>query len=139
MHAVDLVDGEAVHQPVLDHRGCSRAALLRGLKDHDRVAREIARLRQITGGAEQHRGMPVMAAGVHQALCLGGVSEVGRLLDRQRIHVGAKPDHPDIGLARGLAALDDADDAGAASPVATSSHPNSRSRSATNAAVRCTS
>ena len=114
MHAIDLVDGETVHQPVLDHRGGSRAALFGGLKDHDRIAGEIPRLGQITGGAEQHRGMAVMAAGVHLARRLGCIRKTGLLLDRQRIHVGAKPDHLDLAVAGRLAALDDADDAGAA-------------------------
>ena len=114
MHAVDLIDGEAVHQPVLDHRGGARAALFRRLKDHDRIAGEIPGLGEIAGRAEQHRGMPVMAAGMHLARRLGGVRQLGRLLDRQRIHVGAQPDHLDIALAGRLAALDDTDDAGAA-------------------------
>ena len=114
MHAVDLVDGEALHQPVLDHRGGSRAALLRGLEDHDRVAGEIPRLGEIAGRPQQHRGMPVMAAGVHQARRLGSIGKIGLLLDRQRVHVGAKPDRLDIALAGRLAALDDADHAGAA-------------------------
>jgi hypothetical protein len=39
------------------------------------------------------------------------MGQIGRLLDRQRVHVGAKPDHVDLALA-GLLALDDADDAG---------------------------
>ena len=114
MHAIDLLDAEAVHQPVLDHRGRAGAALFRGLEDHDRVAGEIPRFRQITGGAEQHRGMAVMTAGVHHARRLGGVGKIGVLLDRQRIHIGAKPDHLDVAIAGRLAALDDADDAGAA-------------------------
>ncbi len=116
MHAVDLIDGEAVHQPVLDHRRGAGAALLRGLKDDDRIAGEIPGLREIAGRAQQHRGMPVMAAGMHLARRLGGIRQPGRLLDRQRIHVGAKPDHPDIAVAGRLASLDDADDAGAAKP-----------------------
>src|SRR3979490_452448 len=58
--------------------------------------------------------MPVVAAGVHLARRLGGVSEIGLFVDRQRIHIGAQPDHLDIAVAGGLAALDDADDAGSA-------------------------
>ena len=114
MHAIDLVDGKAVQQPVLDHGGCSSAALFRRLKDHNRVAREIPRLGEITRRAEQHRRVPVMAAGVHLARRFGGVSEICRLLDRQRVHIGAQPDHLDVAFGRRLAALDDADDAGTA-------------------------
>ena len=114
MHAVDLLDAEAVHQPVLDHRGGAGAALFGRLEDHDGVAGEIAGLGEIARRAEQHRGVAVMAAGVHLAGRLGGVRQVGLLLDRQRIHVGAQPDHLDVALAGRLAALDDADDAGPA-------------------------
>ena len=114
MHAIDLIDAEAVHQPVLDHRGGAGAALLGRLEDHHRIAGEIPGLGEIARGAQQHRGMAVMAAGVHLARRLGGVGQIGLLLDRQRIHVGAQPDHLDVALAGRLAALDDADHAGAA-------------------------
>ena len=70
MHAVDLIDAEAVHQAVLDHRGGAGAALFRRLEDHDRIAGEIPGLGEIARGAEQHRGMAVMAAGVHLARVL---------------------------------------------------------------------
>ena len=114
MHAVDLLNAEAIHQPVLDHRGSSRAALFRGLKDHHRVAGKISRLREIAGRAEQHRGMAVVTAGMHQAFRLGGVGKIGLFLDRQRIHVGPQSDHLDVAIAGRLPALDDADHAGLA-------------------------
>ena len=114
MHAVDLLDAEAVHQAVLDHRRGARPALFGRLEDHHRIAGEIPGLGEIARRTQQHRGVAVMAAGVHQARVLGGVRQVGLFLDRQRIHVGAQPDHLDIALARGLAALDDADHAGTA-------------------------
>ena len=116
MHAVDLIDGEAFEQPVLDHGGGAEPALFRRLKDHDRLPSEIPGLGQIPRRAEQHRGMPVMTAGVHFAGGFGGVRQSGRLLDRKRVHVGAKPDHLDIAVAGGLASLDDADHAGPAKP-----------------------
>ena len=67
VHAVDFLDAEALHQAVLDHRAAAAAALLGRLEDHDRGAGEIARLGEIFRGAEQHRGVAVMAAGVHLA------------------------------------------------------------------------
>ena len=67
VHAVDLLDAEAVHQAVVDHRLAAAAAFLGGLEDHHRGAVEIARLGQVVGGAEQHRGVAVVAAGVHLA------------------------------------------------------------------------
>ncbi|MGY3420073.1 hypothetical protein ACVWZW_000548 [Bradyrhizobium sp. F1.13.4] len=111
MHAIDLLDVPARHQPVLDHRLAAAAAFFRRLKDHDRGAVEVARLGEIFGGAEQHGGVAVMAAGVHLAGDLGGVGDARGLHDRQRVHVGAQAN----GLARGgFAAADHTDDTGAA-------------------------
>ena len=113
VHAVDFADPEAVHHAVLDHRLAAGAALFRRLEDDDRGAGEIARLGEIARGAEQHRGVAVMAAGVHLAGRRRLVREVGGFHDRQRIHVGAQPDrlYPAVGR---LAAMDDADHAGPA-------------------------
>ena len=72
---------------------------------------KFARLRQAPRRAEQHRGMPVMAAGVHLARGLGPIGKVGLFLDRQRVHVRAQSDRT---RARSLGAADDADDTGAA-------------------------
>ena len=93
VHAVDLVDAEALHQAVLDHGLAAGAAFLGRLEDHHRGAGEIARLGEIARGAEQHGGVAVMAAGVHLARHRRLVRQVGRLLDRQRVHVGAQADH----------------------------------------------
>ncbi len=113
VHAVDLLDAEAVHQPVLDHGEAAGAALLRRLEDHHRRAGEVARLGEILRGAEQHGGVAVMAAGVHLAGHRRLVGKLARLLQRQGVHVGAQPDH----LARAVAgAADDADHAGAPDP-----------------------
>ena len=111
VHAVDLVDLEARHQPVLDHGLAAGAALLGRLEDDDRGAGEIARLGEIARGAEQHGGVAVMAAGVHLAGHRRLVRQSGFLLDRQRVHVGAQADDL-VGFA--LAAVDDADHPGAA-------------------------
>ncbi len=110
VHAVDFIDAEAAHQAVLDHRQPAAAALLRRLEDDHGGAGEIACLGQIFGGAEQHRGVAVMAAGMHLARHRRFVRQAGFLLERQRVHVGAQPDD----LFAGLAAADDADDAGPA-------------------------
>ncbi len=93
MHAVDLLDAEAVHQAVLDHGLAAGAAFLGRLEDHDGGAGEVARLGEVARRAEQHGGVPVMAAGVHLAGHGRLVGQVVRLLDRQRVHVGAQSDH----------------------------------------------
>ena len=114
VHPVDFLDAEAVHQAVLNHGSAAAAALLGRLEDHDRGAGEVARLGEIMRGTEQHRGMAVVAAGVHLARRRRLVGQSGRFLDRQRIHIGAQPDRLHVTRACGLAALDDADNAGAA-------------------------
>ena len=64
---------------------------------------------QHRGDAEQRGGVDVVAAGVHQAGLRAGERQAGLLLDRQRVHVGADGEHR-----AGAAALDQADDPGAA-------------------------
>ena len=111
VHAVDLLDVPAGHHAVLDHRLAATAAFLGGLEDHHSGAVEIARLGEIFCRAEQHRGVAIMAAGVHLAGDLRSISYAGGFHDRQCVHVGPQAD----GLARGrFAAADHADDAGAA-------------------------
>ena len=71
VHAEDLLAGELLEQPVLDHRLGAAAALLRRLEDEMDGAVEIARRGKVLGGAEQHGGVAVMAAGMHAALVAG--------------------------------------------------------------------
>ena len=137
VHAVDLADAEALHHAVVEHGLAAGAALLGRLEDHHRGAGEIARLGEIARGAEQHGGMAVMAAGVHLARHRRLVRQVVRLLDRQRVHVGAQPDRlvrmpplrPWMTPTTPVRPM----------PGTTSSQPNALSLSATLAAVRCTS
>src|SRR5215475_7039375 len=77
--------------PVISMRIPSLAAgtaFFGGLKDDDGGAVEVARLAQVFGGAQQHGGVPIVAAGMHFARCLGGVGKSGGLGHRQRVHVG---------------------------------------------------
>jgi hypothetical protein len=113
VHTVDLIDPEAIHQTVLDHRRRTRAALFRRLKDHHGIAGEIPGLGEIARRAQQHRGVPIMAAGVHLARHGGAIGYAGLFLDRQGVHVGAQADRLDVAAIAALAALDDADHAGA--------------------------
>ncbi|MHC2879119.1 hypothetical protein ACVI53_001989 [Bradyrhizobium barranii subsp. barranii] len=111
VHAVDLLDAETLHQAVLDHGCAAGAALLGRLEDHHSIAGEVTGLGEVAGRTEQHRGVAVMATGVHLARSLGGVRQVGLLVDGQRVHVGTHADHLEP-LAGRLAALDHADHAG---------------------------
>ncbi len=47
---------------------------------------------KILGGAQQHRGVTVMAAGVHRPCVQTAMFEIIRLLHRQRVHIGANAD-----------------------------------------------
>ena len=109
MHAVDRVAGKALEQIVLQHGQRAADAFLAGLEDEVHRAVEVARLRQVARGAEQHRGVAVMAAGVHLAVVAAAIREVVGLVDRQRVHVGAQADR---GLA--VAGAQHADHAGVA-------------------------
>ena len=111
VHSVDLFDAKPLHHAVVDHRLAPRAAFLRGLEDDGDGPGEVSRLGHVLRGAEQHGGVPVMAAGVHDAGGLGGVFGAGLLLDWQGVHIGAHAHGP----ARRLAP-DDPDDAGAPNP-----------------------
>ena len=59
-------------------------------------------IEQHAGRAEQHRDMPIMAAGMHDPWILRGTGQPRRLPDRQAIDISAQADGP----AR-LCALDD--------------------------------
>ena len=71
-------------------------------------AGEVAGLGEIARGAQQHRGVAVMAAGMHLSRHRRGMSEVVALVDGKRVHVGAERDR-----AAGPAAFERADDFGA--------------------------
>ena len=109
VHAVKFVDAEALDQPVLEHGQRASAALLGRLENDHRGAGEIAGLGEIFCGAKQHRGVAVMAAGVHLARNGRLVGQAGFFFEGQRVHVGAEPDD----LLAALAPANDANHAGA--------------------------
>jgi hypothetical protein len=94
VHAVNRLDRIAFQHPFFDHQPRAALILLGGLEDEMNRAGEIARLGEVSGGAEQHGGVAVMAAGVHAPLMLRSVGEVVALIDRQRVHVGTQCDRP---------------------------------------------
>src|SRR6266850_151022 len=100
MHAIDGFDRELLEQAVSHHHAAAALILLGRLEDEMDRPGEIARLRQIAGGTEQHGGMAVMTAGMHLALVDRLVREAVLLMDMERVHIGAKRDGP---TARGCA------------------------------------
>jgi hypothetical protein len=88
------VDVRIFERAVVDHEPVSGAALFTRLEAEDDRARDLRppaaqRLRR----AEQDAHVAVVTAGVHHAGTLRPVGRVAALLDRQRIHVGAKQRH----------------------------------------------
>ncbi len=65
MQAVDLVNAEALHQPVIDHGLAAGAAFFGGLENDYRRSGKISRFGQILRRPQQHGRVAVMAAGMH--------------------------------------------------------------------------
>src|SRR3954466_1925472 len=82
VHAIDLLDAEALHEAVLDHCVTASAALLGRLEDQHRRAVEVARLSEVLSGPEQHGGVAVMTTGMHPAGDFGLVRHVRGFCDR---------------------------------------------------------
>ena len=89
VQAVNGVTWEAIEQPIRQHRQCAAAAFFGRLKNQVQRAAEIGMLGQVFRRAQQHGGVPVMAAGVHLAGLGRGVGQACRLVDRERIHIRA--------------------------------------------------
>ena len=65
VHAVNHIARELLEQAFLDHHARATEAFLGGLEDEVDGAAEVGRRRKLPGRAQQHRGVPVMAAGMH--------------------------------------------------------------------------
>jgi hypothetical protein len=92
VHAENGIARKFLEQAVLDHGLGAAQALLGRLEDEMHAAVEVARLGQVARRAEQHGGVPVVAAGVHLPRARGTVRERVAFRDRQRVHVGAQPE-----------------------------------------------
>jgi hypothetical protein len=136
VHPVHFLDAEALHHTILDHLATAAAALLGRLEDHDRGSGKVARLGEVARGAQEHRGVAIMAAGVHLA---GHGDLYGRsfasmigsasMSARSPITCEPPPLPPRITPTTPVLPM----------PVTTSSQPKALSFSATQAAVRWTS
>jgi hypothetical protein len=99
-----------VQDALADHRLRPAEPLLAGLEAEDDVPREaLALLDEDRRGAQQHRHVAVVSAGVHLAGNGGPVGPPGRFFDRQRVHVRAeqhrrrrRPARPENGDDTGL-------------------------------------
>src|SRR3546814_18417278 len=66
--AVDRADRELFEQPLPHHDAAAALVLLGGLEDEGDANIESARLGEVLGGAQHHRRVAVVHAGVHLAL-----------------------------------------------------------------------
>ena len=92
VHGEDRFAGEALKQAVFHHLQRAAAAFFGRLEDQVQRAVEVAVLRQVVRGGQQHGGVAVVAAGVHHAVFAAGPGGAGGLGDRQGVHVGAQAD-----------------------------------------------
>ena len=89
----DRLDARLVERAFLDHHLGAAHGLLRRLEEELDGAGEVAApLGEEARGAEQDRGVDVVAAGVHLARHLRAVGHVLAVLERQRVDVGAQRD-----------------------------------------------
>ena len=112
VHAVDRIAGELLEQTLLDHHAPAALVLLGRLEDEVYGAVEGARLGEILRRAEQHGGVPVVAARVHLAVVVGAMREGVLLADMERVEIGAQADR-----ALAAARAQRADDAGLREPA----------------------
>ncbi len=110
VHAEDALAVEALEQPVVQHLLCAAATLLRRLEYEVHRTCEVRVAVEQPCRAQKHRGVSVVAAGVHLAGNLGGVLEAVGLLQRQAVHIAAQAD----GALAGAGAADGGYEAGAA-------------------------
>jgi hypothetical protein len=89
VQAEDRFHGEPFEQTVRDHRLGAEPVFLSGLEDQVHDAGEAALGRQDPGGTKDHRHVPVVAAGVHDAMVDRPVRPCAPFGQRQAVHVGA--------------------------------------------------
>ncbi len=92
MNGKHLFDREALQHPILDHLPAATHHLFRRLKDEDDRAIEISAFGEQLCRTQQNRGVAIMAAGMHDALVLRCIVDIGHFLDRQCIELGAQRD-----------------------------------------------
>ena len=90
VHRKHRITREQLKQALLDHQPGTAGVLLGGLEDQVQRARELAVQGQVPGGGQQHGGVAIVATGMHHAVVHAGPGGGAGLVDRQRVHVGAK-------------------------------------------------
>ena len=109
VHREDRVAGMLVEQAVGHHAQRAAAAFFGRLEDQVQRTVEATLFGQMPRGCQQHRGVAIVTAGMHQAGPAARPCGAGGLGHGQRIHVGPQPEP-----VRAVAAHQRAHDTGAA-------------------------
>ena len=99
VHAENGVHRESTEQPRVQHLFGAAGGFFGRLEDEAHRAGEIAVLGQVAGSTQQHRGVAIVAAGVHLPGMFRAVGERIRFFHRKGVHVRAQADRRS--LARG--------------------------------------
>ena len=90
VHGKNRIARKALKQAVFHHLARTAQAFFGRLKNQVQGSVKACAVGQVFGRSQQHGGVAVVAAGVHQAGVAAGIGQAGRLVDRQRVHVGAQ-------------------------------------------------
>ena len=85
----------ALQRPCLNHGQRAGTFFFCRLKNQSHGSRQVFLFREECRRTEQHRGVPVVAAGVHDAVVDRGEFQAGVFLDRQRVRIGTQDDAGD--------------------------------------------
>jgi hypothetical protein len=91
-HIIDAIEGTIIDHHWRTTLMLATRSLFGGLEQEAHFAAQLTRgkfLLEQMRNAKQHRGMCIVAAGVHIPGCLRDKIVIGRLNNRQRIHIGA--------------------------------------------------
>ena len=90
---VPSASGGHVEQALVEHEAGAVVALLAGLEHEQHPAGELAgAVGEQPGGADEHRRVGVVPAGVHRVVDARREVEPGVLVQRQGVHVAAQQD-----------------------------------------------
>ena len=90
VHGKHRIAGELFEQAVFHHLFGAAQTFFGGLEDQVERARELQVFRDVSGRSQQHGGVPVVAAGMHDARIAAGIRQAGGFVDGQRVHVGTQ-------------------------------------------------
>ena len=101
MHRKNRITGKTIKQAVLHHLAGAAQTFFGGLKNQVQCPVKLPACSKMLRRGQQHGGMAVVPAGMHQARMATGVGQARGLLNGQGVHIGAQSQ-----FARATAALE---------------------------------